>query len=107
LIADMGGFEGVKGTPNVFEYWSLARNKQRGFGYRSEPVLEGKKQSGIPREDFLPETLRFLEEAIARWIYGNEPFTARLNPDLPGYSDYDQLMRLDEWQGRGLKGGDA
>ena len=23
--------------------------------------------------------------------------TARLNPDLPVYTDYDQLMRLDEW----------
>ena len=22
-------------------------------------------------------------------------------PDLPGYGDYDQLMRLDEWQARG------
>jgi ATP-dependent helicase/nuclease subunit B len=32
---------------------------------------------------------------------GSEPFTARLNPDLAGYSDYDQLMRLDEWLGRG------
>ncbi|MCW1384831.1 double-strand break repair protein AddB [Novosphingobium sp. KCTC 2891] len=105
LIAEMGGFMDVDGTPNAFEYWSLARNKERGFGYRSEPVLEGKKQSGIPREDFLPETLRFLKEAIARWILGSDPFTARLNPDLPGYSDYDQLMRLDEWQGRSLKGG--
>ena len=23
------------------------------------------------------------------------------NPDLPSYGDYDQLMRLDEWQARG------
>ena len=107
LIAQGGGFDGVSGTPDAFEYWSLARTKQRGFGYRSEPVKEGKKQSGIPREDFLPETERYLKEAIARWILGSEPFTARLNPDLPGYSDYDQLMRLDEWQGRDLKGGDA
>ncbi len=28
---------------------------------------------------------------------GSEPFTARLNPDLPSYDEYDQLMRLDEW----------
>jgi ATP-dependent helicase/nuclease subunit B len=27
----------------------------------------------------------------------SEPFTARLNPDLVVYNDYDQLMRLDEW----------
>jgi ATP-dependent helicase/nuclease subunit B len=100
LIATQGGFKGVEGQPNAFEYWSLARNREGGFGYRSEPVLEGRKKSGIPREDFLPETERYLKEAIARWILGDEPFTARLNPDLPGYSDYDQLMRLDEWQGR-------
>ena len=101
LIAREGGFEGVRGEPSAFEYWSLSRKpKSRDFGWRSEPVMEGKKTSGIPREDFLPETERYLREAIARWILGNEPFTARLNPDLPGYADYDQLMRLDEWQGR-------
>jgi ATP-dependent helicase/nuclease subunit B len=63
------------------------------------PVKGAGARSGIPLEDFLPEAERFLREAIARWLLGNEPFTARLNPDLPGYSDYDQLMRLDEWQG--------
>jgi len=36
---------------------------------------------------------------------GSEPFTARLNPNLPGYDDYDQLMRLDEWVGREPTGG--
>lgn len=107
LIAQMGGFKDkqgrvtVEGEPSHFEYWSLARNRERGFGYREEPILEGRKKSGIPREDFLPETRRFLEEAIARWILGSEPFVARLNPDLPSYADYDQLMRLEEWQGRG------
>lgn len=106
LIAQDGGFRDkdgrvlVEGEPTRFEYWSLARNKERGFGFRDEPILEGRKKSGIPREDFLPETRRFLDEAISRWILGNEPFTARLNPDLPGYADYDQLMRLEEWQGR-------
>lgn len=101
LIARDGGIKGVAGEPSRFEYWSLGRNKERGFGYMDSPVLEGRKKSGIPLEDFLHETERFLREAIARWLLGNEPFTARLNPDLPGYADYDQLMRLDEWQGRG------
>jgi len=111
LIAQAGGFNDengrvtVEGEPTHFEYWSLARNRERGFGYREEPILEGRKKSGIPREDFLPETRRFLEEAIARWILGQEPFVARLNPDLPSYADYDQLMRLEEWQGRGGDGG--
>ncbi|MDP3551544.1 MAG: PD-(D/E)XK nuclease family protein [Novosphingobium sp.] len=100
MIAARGGIDGVKGEPARFEYWSLGRNKQRGFGYMDSPVLEGRKKSGLPLDQFLPETERFLREAIARWLLGSEPFTARLNPDLPGYADYDQLMRLDEWQGR-------
>ena len=106
LIAQGGGFDGVTGTPNRFEYWSLARAKDKTFGYMDEPVLEGRKKSGLPREEFLSQTRYFLRGAIAAWILGSEPFTARLNPDLPGYSDFDQLMRLDEWQGRG-KGGVA
>ncbi|HQS98506.1 MAG TPA: PD-(D/E)XK nuclease family protein, partial [Novosphingobium sp.] len=100
MIAVQGGIDGVKGEPARFEYWSLGRNKQRGFGYMDSPVLEGRKKSGLPLDEFLPETERYLREAIARWLLGSEPFTARLNPDLPSYTDYDQLMRLDEWQGR-------
>jgi ATP-dependent helicase/nuclease subunit B len=35
------------------------------------------------------------------WLTGSEPFTARLNPAYAPYGDYDQLMRLEEWYGRG------
>jgi len=104
MIARGGGMEGVAGEPAKFEYWSLGRNKDRGFGYMKSPVKETARQTGLLLEDFLPETERFLREAIARWLLGSEPFTARLNPDLPGYSDFDQLMRLDEWQGREEEG---
>lgn len=103
LIAAAGGFAGVAGQPDGFEYWSLGKSEESetGFGYCFEPVLEGGKKSGIPRAEFLSETGRYLREAIERWITGDEPFVARLNPDLGGFNDYDQLMRLDEWQGRG------
>ena len=106
VIAARGGFEGIVGEPDAFEYWSLAKGKND-FGYRVEPVLEGKKKSGIPREDFLPVTEDFLHDAIARWIKGDEGFTARPHPDLPSYTDYDQLMRLDEWLARGAQDDDA
>ena len=100
LIAREDGFAGVRGEPTHFEYWSLARKKgEPGFGWRDEPVLEGRKKSGIPREDFLDTTQDFLRDAIARWLLGDEPFTAMLRPDMVGYNDYDQLMRLDEWIG--------
>ncbi len=105
LIARSGGFDKAKGEPAAFEYWSLARRKgQDGFGYVQTPLLIDGKRTGITPDRFLPEAERLLTEAIDKWIKGREPFTARLNPDYPGYADYDQLMRLDEWQARG---GDA
>lgn len=97
LMVEAGAFGGLAGTPSRFEYWSLARNKDGGFGYVETPILEGGKRKGIPPGDFLPEARRYLDEAVGRWILGTEPFTARLNPDAPGYDTYDQLMRLDEW----------
>ena len=101
LMARDGAFAGVSGEPTRFEYWSLRKSKSKtGFGDCSEPVLEGRKKTGIPREEFLSTTAHFLDDAIDRWILGSEAFTARLNPDLPTYADYDQLMRLDEWQAR-------
>ncbi len=106
LIAGEGGFDGIAGEASGFEYWSLAKGKD-GFGYISEPVIDDPdgRRKGVLRADFLPETKRFLDEAIGKWILGTEPFTARLNPDLPSYDDYDQLMRLEEWL-TGLGGSD-
>ena len=103
LIAQAGGFHGVAGEPERFEYWSLGKDRnakrtpQPAFGYACEPIKEPPKRSGIPRTDFLPETERYLSDAIDRWILGSDPFTARENPDLDVYTDYDHLMRLDEW----------
>ncbi len=102
LMARAGAFEKAQGEPVRFEYWSLGSSKasETGFGYVATPILEGRKQKGIPLEEFLPQAEFFLHDALDRWILGEEPFTARLNPDAPGYATYDQLMRLDEWMGR-------
>ena len=102
LIAADGGFPGVIGDPGRFEYWSLGKSKDSdtGFGYAAEPVKEGRKKTGLLREEFLEKTEYFLGDAIRRWIKGDDAFTARLNPDIGGYNDFDQLMRLDEWQAR-------
>lgn len=99
LIAGASGFKDIEGDAEKFEYWSLAKSKAKdgGMGYVVEPILEGRKKSGVPREDFLPVTREYLDDALDRWILGSEPFTARLNPELGSYADYDQLMRLDEW----------
>lgn len=102
LMVERGGFEGIGGAATRFEYWSLGKSEksETGFGYVTTPVREGTKRSGIPHEDFLPQAKHFLEDALAKWILGDEPFTARLNPNAATYATYDQLMRLDEWMGR-------
>ena len=102
LIAEGGGFDGVTGEAGAFEYWSLTKNdkSETGFGKRSSPIAGELGRTGVPFEEFLDKTAGYLSDAIKLWIKGDEPFTAQLNPDLPMFNDYDQLMRLDEWQAR-------
>jgi ATP-dependent helicase/nuclease subunit B len=97
LIAEDGGFDTVRGLPQAFEYWSLAA-KGGQLGHVSSPVGG---RNGIAVEDFMPNAARVLQEAVGKWLLGAEPFTAKLHPEHAPYGDYDQLMRLEEWYGRG------
>ena len=97
LMAREGAFKGVRGTPEKFEYWSLARARDGNFGYVETPHPGPRGKRGIPHDEFLDRTEDFLREGIAKFITGDAPFTARENPDYEGYNDYDQLMRLEEW----------
>ncbi|WP_426267249.1 double-strand break repair protein AddB [Sphingomonas sp. LHG3443-2] len=92
MIAEAGGFEQVTEAPTTLEYWSLAkhdRRDQRGFVEEIGPA-----------EHILAEACHHFMEAAARWLTGNDPFTAKLQPRFARYGDYDQLMRLEEWLGR-------
>ncbi len=100
LIARLGHFEGLTGQTTGFEYWSLARNDDGGFGFVDVPMKIGNRKTGLLPEEFLPAHERYLHEAIRRFIRGTDPFKAKERPDYPGYTDYDQLMRLAEWQVR-------
>ncbi|WP_082545341.1 MULTISPECIES: double-strand break repair protein AddB [unclassified Sphingomonas] len=100
LIAARGGFDGVAGDPLAFEYWSLAKDRDA-FGQIRSPV--GGKAHIAP-QDFVAHAAAILSGAIERWLTGTEPFTAKLAPEYSPYADYDQLMRLDEWYGRGSGG---
>jgi ATP-dependent helicase/nuclease subunit B len=93
LIGRAGGFEGVRGDPEVFEYWSLTRHKGS-FGKLMRPDKD--MQPG----EFLDHAYRHFAQAAGQWLTGTEPFTAKLNPAYAPYGDYDQLMRLEEWYGR-------
>jgi ATP-dependent helicase/nuclease subunit B len=93
LIGRAGGFEGVSGEPEVFEYWSLIRDRGS-FGkcVRADKDME--------EGEFLDRAYSSFVDAAKRWLTGTEPFTAKLNPAYAPYGDYDQLMRLEEWYGR-------
>jgi ATP-dependent helicase/nuclease subunit B len=93
LIARAGGFDGVAGDPETFEYWSLIRDRDS-FG---KCVRADKDMSP---DEFLTHAYRNFAEAAEKWLTGNEPFKAKLNPAYAPYGDYDQLMRLEEWYGR-------
>jgi ATP-dependent helicase/nuclease subunit B len=93
LIGRAGGFEGVSGDPEAFEYWSLARYRGS-FGRLMRP--DNEMQPG----EFLDHAYRNFVEVAGKWLTGSEPFTAKLNPAYAPFGDYDQLMRLEEWYGR-------
>jgi ATP-dependent helicase/nuclease subunit B len=103
-IAARGGFPGLAGEPAAFEYWSLARNRQDGFGTVASPV--GGK-GGIDPADFPDRAAGVFAEAVVRWLAGEAPFTAKLHPQFAPYGDYDHLMRLEEWYGRQAPVGSA
>ncbi|WP_380878841.1 double-strand break repair protein AddB [Sphingomonas sp. DBB INV C78] len=97
VIAEMGGFKDVDGVPAAFEYWSLAA-KAGELGHVASPTTG--RAAKIDPADFTGVAAGVFHDAALRWLIGDEPFVAKLHPEHAPYADYDQLMRLDEWQGR-------
>lgn len=93
LIAEAGGFEGISGHARTHEYWSLSK-----YGDQFGKCVRPDKRMGP--DEFLEHAHRNFGEAARKWLTGEEPFTAKLNPAYAPYGDYDQLMRLEEWYGR-------
>ena len=99
LIAERGGFEGIRGAARGFEYWSLGKRNDS-FGYITSPVDPTGKADKVRPEDFPALAAHHFTEAVAAWLTGSEAFTAKLHPEYAPYAEYDQLMRRDEWYGR-------
>lgn len=108
LIAREGGYSefGIpRGTAaGGFEYWSLGRNKDGGFGTITTPVDPGGARGRIVTDRFVPMVADQFAEVAGTFLTGAAPFVARPHPDAPVFTDYDHLMRLDEWFGRGAVG---
>jgi ATP-dependent helicase/nuclease subunit B len=99
-MAEALAIKGVSGTASHFEYWSLAKNKAKDFGFIAVPTSTRAADNKPERADFVAFAVEQAEAAIGKWILGNTPFTAKLHPEFALYGDYDQLMRLQEWNGR-------
>ncbi|MGF7170026.1 ATP-dependent helicase/nuclease subunit B [Sphingobium xanthum] len=107
LIAREGGFADVEAGTEVsgFEYWKLSKSARGAFGHKRLLTDPKGAHKRIATERFLPLVERAFEKAATDWLTGREPFAARPHSDAPVFTDYDQLMRLDEWFGRGRAGG--
>ncbi|MEG3180276.1 double-strand break repair protein AddB [Sphingomonas sp. LT1P40] len=99
LIAERGGFAGIAGRASAFEYWSLAR-KGGEFGYVATPVDPAGKRDRIPTDEFVRIAAANFSDVAGAYLTGDTPFVAKLHPEYAPYSEYDQLMRRDEWYGR-------
>ena len=93
LIARAGGFEDVPPRPEAFEYWSLIKDRDH-FG----KCVKADKEVGPAQ--FLATAEEMFSKAAAAYLTGTDAFTAKLNPAYAPYTEYDQLMRLEEWYGR-------
>lgn len=98
LLAERGGFTGIDGKAEAFEYWSLSRDqKSRTYGKVASPVKG--KSPPIAASDFVATIAAQFALSAGRWLTGNEPFEAKRRPEY-ARDDYDHLMRLEEWEGR-------
>lgn len=98
-MAEQLAIKGVSGTASHFEYWSLAK-KNEAFGHIVAPTSTRASDKKPEPDDFVAFAVEQAETAIGKWILGDAPFTAKLHPEFAQYGDYDQLMRLQEWNGR-------
>tara|TARA_R110000782_G_scaffold78276_4_gene155068 strand:+ start:4372 stop:7398 length:3027 start_codon:yes stop_codon:yes gene_type:complete len=103
VIAEQGGFKELGGAKiaSAFEYWSTAKARSGDFGYRISPAKPGGSDKMVATEALTEHAAACFLVAAEKWLTGDAPFIAQLNPDLPSYGEYDQLMRLEEWYGRG------
>jgi len=98
LIAAAGGFGDITGALATFEYWTLVKDKDQ-FGKRLVPLGSGRDK--LTADELVARTAAFFRDAVERWLTGDEAFTALLHPERARFNDYEQLMRKEEWYGRG------
>ena len=79
------------------EYWSL-RPDRRADGAGKISNTYGSRSDLKSAEAAIDHAAEALSELAALYLFGDAPFAPG---EGAGYGDYDQLMRRDEWFGRG------
>lgn len=97
-IAESGQIKDISGKVSVFEYWSLAKKGDE-FGYKASPT-NPRSRDRIESDEMVDHAVAHFNDAVDRYLLGNEPMIAKLHPDYAPYAEYDQLMRLEEWYGQ-------
>ena len=99
LLAEMGKIDGVAAGPiHALENWSLKPDRARGTDGSIAPT-HGSRRKLKTAEEAVARAFDAFADLTADYLLGDSPFapgdTARR------FTDYDQLMRRDEWFGRG------
>lgn len=108
LIAREGGFPRVPAGSRLeaFEYWAVLKSTgEGGFGMCRAVTTPGGSRHKQATESFVDQIAARFDTAADRYLRGQASFPARPHPDAPVYGEYDQLMRLEEWVGRGAAPG--
>jgi ATP-dependent helicase/nuclease subunit B len=102
LLAEMGKVEGVAAGPVAsLEYWSLKADRAKGTGGSIAPT-HGSRRKLKTAEEAVARAYEAFAELTATWLLGDGVFVP--GDAVKRFADYDQLMRRDEWFGRGGEG---
>ncbi|WP_447757241.1 double-strand break repair protein AddB [Sphingopyxis fribergensis] len=99
LLAEMGKVDGVAAGPiNALEYWSLKADRAKGSDGSIAPT-HGSRRKLKTAQDAVSRAYDAFAELAAAYLLGDGVFAPGDNAKR--FTDYDQLMRRDEWFGRG------
>ena len=99
LIAEESGLGDLAPEPvGAFEYWDLKRDRKKGVD-GAVKAIKGQKPKAPTAAAVIERAREALAELSARFLLGQEPFVP--GDSAKRYADFDQLMRRDEWFGRG------
>lgn len=99
LIAEESGLGELAPEPvGAFEYWELKRDRKKGVD-GAVKVIKGQKPNPSTAAGVIERAREALADLSARFLLGQEPFVP--GDSAKRYADFDQLMRRDEWFGRG------